>query len=259
MLYLHIGMSKAGSSAIQSALAHHQTGLEQHEIVVPATGALKRFSQGGHQHFRTALERNATATQLWDQLKKEIRSSRHAVLSSEGLWLLDDFAVQRTARFLSECEVKVILYLRNPYDYLVSSYLQKVKARQFTGSIQQHVDRILHHLDYSAIIDRWKQVGDIEPIDYDDVRHCIERDFFTRIGAGDIVVQSERVNATSDRRCLNVLRVANRLIRRLPRGGRQRLSRWVLSKSSLFRWVPEIDVGFEAELPAGHFWKEQNA
>lgn len=107
-VYLHIGMSKAGSSAIQKALLDNQDVLHQHGFVYPNAG----LYAGAHYGINEQLLAGKFPGLLVDALHEA--GNLNPIISCEGFWHLHAREISLLNEALSSCSVKVILYLRNP-------------------------------------------------------------------------------------------------------------------------------------------------
>ncbi len=250
MLYLHIGMSKAGSSAIQGAILRQEDRLSSLGIHVPNVGRLGREANCAHTRLAKSVRDSHRDPSLWEAARREIDAAEHSVISSEAFWLHTPEEIERTAVELGGRETTILLYVRDPKSYLVSSYLQAVKQKRSTRSIQEHVARSLSKLDYEKLICRWSEVGSLQAIRYESVRDGIERDFFDRIGAPDIPVVPHRVNQTPSLHALRALRTANHVLSHLPRRRWKPIRNWMIQHERVFQFLPELDVSLEGmDLP----------
>lgn len=150
MLYLHIGMSKTGSTTIQHFLANTRLAplrLRTLDCLAPGNSWELAAASGtpvARSYFvrqRKMLDPKAfedLRAALWDQVKAEVAATRHTqdgredfVASSEFLYrhyfghrqALEEFRDNLEAHFGS---VRVILYLRDQRAYMRSFYAQTV-------------------------------------------------------------------------------------------------------------------------------------
>jgi hypothetical protein len=136
-LYIHIGWPKTGTSAVQSFFVKNTEVLKnKYRIYYPKIG---RWGDGSHHDLAFSLRENpyckikteAEQIAYLEELKKEITESgcSHIVLSSECFALYDSDTFKNIFR---ECfQIKIIAYLRDPYDYAESIYLQNVRDHNF--------------------------------------------------------------------------------------------------------------------------------
>ena len=132
-LFIHIGRPKAGSSAIQHFLWMNKALLMEQGCYYPEAGQRHRASHGlsstllpkfsGENKFA-----NLSAKSLYRQLIEEIDEQETAdrvVISTENFYFVDP---RKVKQFLKEkFNVKIICYVRNQADVLMSSYVQELK------------------------------------------------------------------------------------------------------------------------------------
>lgn len=164
-IVLHIGMHKAGSSAIQHMLWHNRDRLLKKGFCYPqlATG------QQGHHDLAWAIRSSAggktpspVAGDVLPKLRRQLqRSDCHtAILSSEEF----EFAtmpdqLRMIRRELPADPLQIVVYLRRQDKYLVSEYGQHLKmpGTRFSGSIHDFYMRynFTGRLNYFRTLTRW--------------------------------------------------------------------------------------------------------
>jgi len=237
-VFVHIGMSKSGSSAIQKCLMENRDVLEKSGISYPKIG-MPGNDGTAHHDIRSDLERGSASL-----LRRAINGSNSdaVILSCEGFWLLDDGQLELMARALSQGEVEVILYLRNPHDYLPSSYRQNIKRTGEHCSPEEYFNPHRPNLkqDFSYKLERWSQYFSLRVRAYEAVKHSIEKDFMRAIGAPlDRVDTSRRVvNTTPSDGAIWLMRLANR---HLPSRASRRVRRLIKSPDYDFDFLPSIE------------------
>lgn len=160
-LVLHIGTHKTGTTSIQRYMAHmHDVG-RQNGFVYPLTGrpTTNDGASWGHHVLSWSIRnmKGYSGEGYWKQVKEEIdrSNSEVAVISAEGFCRFEDHHVAKIKPFLEDYDVIVVIYLRNPLDYLVSSYKQRVKMGVCHSSFQTFVREFAHECDYTQIVNRW--------------------------------------------------------------------------------------------------------
>lgn len=170
-LYLHIGMHKAGSSAIQKTLALRERALRRHGLLYPRTGRVASqahhlishalgFSQGTPPSikFRSQLK------DLGPKLEHEARKSGcHTLLvSSEVFTNRGDIA--KVQEFFSGFDTYVLIYLRRHDHWWASCYSQGVKTvanPPWSAGFDNYMAyqrRHPHKGNYRGLVDRWAAV-----------------------------------------------------------------------------------------------------
>lgn len=209
-MFVHIGMSKAGSSAIQECLVGNRDTLAQHAISYPSAGI--PGDSGSHHDILFDLQRDSTT-----KLRRALKSSSGdvTVLSCEGFWTMSDERLELFASVLPE-PVTVVFYLRNPHDYLLSSYRQKIKRAGEHYPPEEHFDpdRTPTRLDFSHQLERWGQYFSLRVRAYEAVKQSIEKDFMEAIGApmNEVDTTRQPINATPADGALHFMRGVNRYL-----------------------------------------------
>jgi len=189
-VFLHIGMSKAGSSAIQQSLVANASILNQSGICYPEAG--RRWGNAHYKVFHD-LRKGRVKESLTEALA-EAESQKTIVLSCEGFWVIQDEEIEVLRLALAEYDVRVILYLRRPSDYVPSSYRQSIKRDGETSTPEEywHRGHPHSHLNYSDQLDRWGRYFSLRARAYEAVKHEIEEDFMRVIGAPIQHVNTQR-------------------------------------------------------------------
>ncbi len=131
-LYVHIGINKTGTTALQNTLAAHRDALARVGVVYPRAGIhsnahhLLGWHCGFHQGPPPPMQEPPEA--IAQQMKREIRGQPGAtgLISSEFLCLDGDIARFKT--YLKPFKVKVVVYLRRHDLWLQSVYVQALKT-----------------------------------------------------------------------------------------------------------------------------------
>jgi len=163
MIHLHIGRHKTGTTAIQDFLSANRAILAQHGILYPAelTG-----TQAHHGLVLALEERNNASrnprgldsvvdTRLSDylgRLRAEAHAAPDSIISSEGLQRVDP----RLVAEMFGADVKILVYLREQLDYMLSAYAQEVHNGLATRTFAEFADA--SHYYYGTFLDRWADV-----------------------------------------------------------------------------------------------------
>lgn len=162
-LLLHIGRHKTGTTSIQRFLQQNRAALlAEHGYFVPQSGRIK----DGHAGLAHPLQpRNADARKdikdprliaTFVELKRELAPQSPdttVVISSEGFQNCKPDLVRQA---FSDYDVRVVVYLRNQLDYLASSYVQRVQATSYTGTLEDFYDDVyLKGSNYARFLKGW--------------------------------------------------------------------------------------------------------
>jgi hypothetical protein len=154
-IILHVGTAKTGTTAIQTALLRNEFLLSANALSYPnLTGA-------GHGWRGERGVSSGNASTLWphfkwasnDEIKRlsqllekvlTLKDEKTPVLSSENLsrlmvrrefWELID-----TLQYKSKVHMEIVMYLRDPFPMLISTYQQRVKTGGETGTLDSFID-----------------------------------------------------------------------------------------------------------------------
>jgi len=162
-LYLHIGLPKTGTSAIQNFFILNDLLLEQkYNLLYPRFG---RWSDGSHHNIAFALSNNpfcemktikeqvAFLSEL-DNLISESSATR-VLLSSECFQMFDNEVFKN---FASHYYLTIICYIRKQDDYLESIYSQNVRdsTMRERRKFSQYFSSFTEQLFFSKLLDKWK-------------------------------------------------------------------------------------------------------
>lgn len=158
-LYIHIGLPKTGTSAIQAHLFLNEQWFLDRGVLIPGTGHVHGF---GHVTLFKGPSYELV-DELNDELKKhEAQGIQNAFVSWEGLPLVGAQKLQEIREKLSSHSIYVVAYLREQSEVLQSVYLQTLKTRAQKRSIEDYLrsKKLLtpRHLNYLAILEKFDSV-----------------------------------------------------------------------------------------------------
>jgi hypothetical protein len=134
-LFLHIGIGKTGSSAIQHAFSTESSRLRAAGIDYPQDDHLRALvdrgaaTSGNAAPVRRAL-RQRDVVKAESELRSLIGDSDVTLLSNEGLYTADDDALKMIRNVAGGADVKVLLFFRPQSEFFASGYLQKLKSNK---------------------------------------------------------------------------------------------------------------------------------
>lgn len=128
---LHVGMSKAGSTAIQQSLWWNAGWLSRRACHVLQTGTLDMHAIHTDLFADTA-DSEADDVSIEAELAALDDRSWTVVLSSEAVWLFKDRGFERARaslrRWFGDADLHIVVYLRNQSDWVQSSVRQTLRA-----------------------------------------------------------------------------------------------------------------------------------
>jgi len=130
-VFIHVGMTKAGSTSLQNVFDANRAALVQQGILFPETGFSRRdpFDEtrtSGHLALLRLLERGKR-NQLLQECAEYGDQIHTLVLSAENLFLDQSEARLRLLKALfRESEVNIIAVLRHQLDWILSRYTESV-------------------------------------------------------------------------------------------------------------------------------------
>jgi cytidylate kinase len=124
-IYIHVGMSKTGTTSIQQMLAKNEDLLSQSGILFPKWA---RKNGIGHHSLAAYIKQGKDEDDAL-KLKAEVGSSKHqkVIVSSELFERMSEDKWRALGQFFSPYRVKIIIYLRRQDDAIISMYNDLVK------------------------------------------------------------------------------------------------------------------------------------
>ncbi len=224
---LHIGTHKTGTKSIQLFLDRHTEQLLDQGVLYPKSGRPQNSPVGIlHVGLTDALrETSATDAPCWTYLREEIRQT-HAgkvVISSEGFWRCSANEVRALSEFFSEDDVIVVVYLRNPWDYMVSLYKWFVRFQRYPRLFRRFLEEdFVEQITYHEMLSTWSNEFSRERVRvrmYDRVRGDpgLIDDFLDVLGADSEAFDGRdtRIHEGLPDTCIKALVFANR-VRSIP-------------------------------------------
>ncbi|MGB2011224.1 MAG: hypothetical protein ACPHYF_06820 [Akkermansiaceae bacterium] len=138
-IILHVGHGKTGSSYIQSALAVSIDRLKSLGIAYPNHASFSRASAG---HISSG-NLKSTDDQVLNNLVRAIFQSKNdkVLLSYEGLFNNILSNEEAFATTLKGFKVRIILFIRDPLEHMLSAYNQSIKRGRNTHSLEKFATR----------------------------------------------------------------------------------------------------------------------
>lgn len=222
-LILHIGAPKTGTSFIQQVLKNNSNALN-------ACGyhyfENLRWHDGSHHHFAFSLMglnygnvSFDSYEQNCDKLVSEMKLNPNStyILSSELLFFdANKYKGSLELFFSNFSQVTVVVYLRNPVDYLTSLYKQMVRDPNDMLSLspEEFAKSRINILSYKTIVDSYRDLAaKVNVIDYDKSKDIIE-DIFSGFSCPKLEYStSKRVNTSIEGASLKLKIEINKICR----------------------------------------------
>lgn len=159
-VYLHIGISKTGSTAIQKYLHKNSDSLKAVGVHYVASG---RKGDGESHHQLARLYKNDidATTEIASVISEIDRSDCQSfILSSELFEYLKLNQIRRLSRDLGSYRIVVVVYLRRQDEALFSMYKELVKKHACATSFSGYFDETQRKglLLFSKMLSRWERV-----------------------------------------------------------------------------------------------------
>lgn len=160
-IILHIGTHKTGTTSIQKYLSSLREELLACGILYPTKGRLRTDPNAPSGHHLLAWSIRSKngfyGDKYWLEVLREIDSLNHnvAVLSSEDFENCSGEQVEKIRHYLEGRSVKIIVYVRNQFDFTVSRYKQNVKTGNCNLSFRSYLEKTLSRCDYGRLVAPW--------------------------------------------------------------------------------------------------------
>lgn len=182
-IILHIGPAKTGTTSIQSFLNSAQQELLSDDFLYPSKGrseagvtyqiklherddrsrrfAFKKGPDFAHHLLAWTLAgtvQNISGDRCWADVLDEIElaNPETVIISSEFFAWLSEEQLQTLKALLKGYSVKVIIYFRNPFNWLLSRYNQIVKKGRYHRSFRAFMrEQSFHYISYEHLVKRY--------------------------------------------------------------------------------------------------------
>ncbi len=224
-VFLHIGLHKTGSTALQKFLRDNAELLRAKGCLYPLSGRPPRDSfMFGHHLLPWSLSRDKNLLPVWDKLAAELDTStatRVIISSEEFEFVRRRDAIQSVLKRLPDCTVRLVCYLRRQDRLIESEYNQFVKDGGGFASIEEFAKRMQGRLNYLELLERWESVFGLSNIivrvyEQEQLRGDLYADFLSAVGQrweGEFTVPKRPINPSLDGRGLAMMLIFNRVIR----------------------------------------------
>lgn len=149
-LYLHVGMTKTGSTSLQFFLRDNKEQLKKDGFLFPSDKETNHYSMLINSEYR-------------DKIIAEINVSEtnNIILSHEVWYNLEDKKVEALVNYLKDkFDLHIIIYLRRQDTWVESIYCQYVLQyeHKFTGTLKQFISSKYNYSNYLKILEKWEKI-----------------------------------------------------------------------------------------------------
>jgi hypothetical protein len=166
-LYLHIGMPKTGTTALQHFFKLNSNRLKEQGVIYPETGQFRDYS---HHDITFSLSKNsyrkhlskAQQVSFLNELDEEVKHYPKVLLSSECFPMLSQHSL--FFEFLSQFDTKIICYLRRQDKFIESHYRQVIADPALPNlhyKIDRHIAKLHSTMTYAPFILNWDRLGSL--------------------------------------------------------------------------------------------------
>lgn len=168
-IFLHIGAGKTGSSALQNWLYKNHQALKEEGLYYPIFSQKitdeYQITSGNGVYFIQALRQG----KLQKLLKTFTNESENLLFSSEVFQNLTDTELESLKSIIKEYnyDMNIILYVRDLYDMVYSSYLQLIKRHVYFQDFEYLCQNIETVQQFDVLYKYEKIFDKIEVVHYD--------------------------------------------------------------------------------------------
>jgi hypothetical protein len=234
---LHVGMAKAGSTAVQNYLDAHRDRLLARGILFPRShlrrsNPLDPARTPGHLDLVKDLAAGGGGAALLAECRAAPAPLHKLVLSVENLFnLVSEARIRALAEFLAGCEVTLVAVLRPQQDWIAARYYEAVITGQSNEA--RHIDAYTRDLLRGGVLDYDARLAALEAhfapretvvLDYDRVKSDLVTTLCRLIDPGleiDRAAAGHRVNVSAAYpEAIEAHRRLNPLVAALPQAER---------------------------------------
>lgn len=182
-LFLHVGSYKTGTTAIQTVLAKNRQALAKQGFKYPGREvnhhkfifSCKPTEKDIPRQFRGINQGKLSqiASSFISELETDFKGIyNNQILSTEYLFVHDKTLIEKSVNYLKTffSEIEVIVFIRNPIDYVTSFQQQAIKARSYID-----LSTALQY-DFKKVIETWKTFFPVKVLEYN--RHVDSLEVF---------------------------------------------------------------------------------
>ncbi len=206
-IYIHAGMHKTATTSIQNILYNNRDLLQNIGWYYPSSGlsGFKRSKEVGHRHFFLQQELfHNKEKKNWHKLQLEIKGLDDNIIISHENFFSHRIDPEEIKKLLPEYNIKMIVYIRHPVDYIESCYREWVRrVGQYDKDINTFYKWRKQWLAYENILTKWDNAIGSENVivrlfdkNYFH-KGSIIKDFFNVIGLNTLEIRATKRNNES--------------------------------------------------------------
>ena len=176
-IFIHIGLPKTGTSAIQNYLYNERTELKNYGILYPESITSFNFDRSrkitltkdpnnffDHNYLADIQNYpNINHDIFYNKLASEILENNNCenlILSAENLYFANDKLLFKLKNLFKNLDIKIIFTKRNYYEWLDSYYYEKIYSGRETNGFSYFFHELLKNnfLPFDKITSRWKRI-----------------------------------------------------------------------------------------------------
>jgi glycosyltransferase involved in cell wall biosynthesis len=194
-IFIHMGLPKTGTSAIQNFLYKERFEMKTHGILYPESITSFNFDRSRKIIFKNNINNffdhnyladiqnypNINHDVFYKKLAAEILENKNCenlILSSENLYFANDKLLFKLKNLFKDLDIKIIFTKRNYYEWLDSYFYEKIYSGRETNGFNYFFKDLLekNFLPFDKTTLRWKKIFGEEnflEIDYEDKNYII--------------------------------------------------------------------------------------
>jgi hypothetical protein len=158
-LYLHIGMGKTGTTALQLFFADNRHALEQQGILYPKLGEVSSAHHKLSPHVPRFLEQTWNFMSASDWAPQVANTRCQCILLSSEL--ISRTSPEKVGPFCDSVralfDLKVVIYVRRQDDIVMASYNQHIKSGMQKRPLLNIYQDMIPKFDYDALLSPWEE------------------------------------------------------------------------------------------------------
>lgn len=231
-IYLHIGIPKTGTTAIQHFLRHNSISLLKQGVLIPKSVLTPNNEILTLYATRNSRKKFISRSKSWnlqdvmnfpkklnDEISKYRKKLNKIIFTNEGLSVSviskNEFKALKEIVCIKDYQVKVVLYLRRQDDYILSAYSTNVRRGRTS---EFNISDKINVLEYDKFLNLWEEEFGFENLIvrvYDKMEfhnNNILYDFAKTVGINTekLLFKEEPINKSLDSEKLEFLRLFNK-------------------------------------------------